>query len=173
MSKRLGSVKAGEKLRIVGYKAPEHYFIILFKKKAAYVDASGVQRTDDLQALITRTLETASGRSGEGAAGRLDNRTAKLQVLTLLYGEKAAKKMMEGKTWVGMTMEMVIQTLGEPKRRKRVDFSNIIKEHWEFPDGLDLYFENGILKAIGGLPPGVQPLEPPGVPPGKGCGYRE
>jgi hypothetical protein len=168
ISKRLGTVKAGDTIRILAYHPAEHFFSIRYKQRVAYVDASQVPRTEELQQLVIDTQKSASGNAlpTDAKASRLDNQTARLQVLTMLYGERAAKKILAGKTWVGMTKEMVVQSLGEPKRRRRVDFTNIIKEHWEYADGLDLYFENDLLKAIGGLPPGVQPLEPPGVPPG-------
>jgi hypothetical protein len=164
-SKKIATLKAGEKVLIVGYLPAEGFFAVQYKAKTGYVMATRIPRSAELDAVMARGNALAPAPA-KGTAPRLDNRAAKLQVLTMIYGRQTAAKLMEGKTWVGMSKEMVIQSIGEPKSVKKVVFSNIIKEHWKYADGLDLYFENDTLKAIGGLPPGIQPLEPTRIPPG-------
>jgi len=166
ISKRLGSIKAGDKLTVIGYRPHENFYTVRYKNKIGYVDARQVKQTDELSALIAETRSAAPDGAAQATGGPgIDELAAKRQVLTMLYGERSAERIMRGQTWVGMTKEMVLQSKGPPKSIRRVVFSNIIKEHWKFEDGADLYFENDILKAIGGVPPGLQPIEPPGVPP--------
>jgi len=176
-SKQLGSLKAGEALIVTGYRPLEKFYAVRFRNKPGYVDARQVPETEELAALIARTPGETAGASPR-AGGELDNVAAKRQVLTMLYGGRIAARIMERKTWVGMTKPMVIQSIGEPKSIKKVVFSNIIKEHWKYEDGTDLYFENDTLKAIGGLPPGIQPVEPTVIPPagdrsGEASGVKE
>jgi hypothetical protein len=167
LSKRLGTLRAGDRMEVVGYHPSEDFFSIRHKNKIAYVDAAQVPRTKALDVLISESKARAVQDPGktQGSRARIDNQAAKRQVLTQLYGERTAERIMQGKTWVGMTREMVIQSVGEPQSIKREVFSSIVKEHWKYANGPDLYFEDGILKAIGGPPPsGIQPSEPT-VPP--------
>lgn len=173
-SKRLGVLKAGDRMDVVGYHPSEDFFAVRYKNKIAYVDALRVPRTEALDALISETKARAAEKPGktEGSRTRIDNQAAKRQILTQLYGERTAEKIMQGKTWVGMTREMVIQSVGEPQSIKKVVFSSIVKEHWKYASGPDLYFENGILKAVGGVPPGIQPREPSGPPDADAVDWR-
>ena len=169
-SKRLGTIRAGQAVTILEYRADENIFSVRYKKTIGFVDAARIPRTNAVESLMAagKSMQVQPKDAPGAGPAKLDDRAAKRQVLTMLYGERAASRIMEGKTWIGMSKEMVIQSIGEPQSVRRVVFSNIIKEHWKYADGRDLYFENDALKAIGGLPPGIQPLEPTSRPPAAG-----
>ena len=155
-SQKLGKLKKGDTMYVTGYRPLENVYQVRYKQKTGYVDAARIKPAEALTALMEKAKAAP-------AAGRIDDREAKREVLTLLYGERIAARIMEGKAWVGMTKEMLIQSIGTPKSVKRLAFANLIKEQWQYEDGRTFYFENDKLAAIGGPPPGIQPRNPDGV----------
>ena len=157
LSQRITVLDPGTAIVVTGYKPTQKYFQIRYKKKTGYIDARDVKSTEELAHLIEQTSENSARPPKENSAkpsndSRAVDNAAKLKVLTMLYGEKAATRMMQKKVWKGMTKEMVIQALGEPKSVKRTVYDNVIKEQWEYEDGTLLFFDNNVLMAYGGPP---------------------
>ena len=157
LSQRLSILEPGAAILVTGYKPIEKYFQIRFKGKTGYIDSRDLKNTQALARLVEQSSKALafqpSSNSAEVSNRRnADEDAAKLKVLTLLYGEKVASKMMQKRVWKGMTKTMVIQAIGEPKSVKRTTYDNVIKEQWEYDDGTLLFFDNDILMAYGGPP---------------------
>ncbi len=155
LSQRVTILEPGTAIVVTGYR--QKYFQIKYKSKTGYVDARDLPNTAALARLVEQSSEPSDRQSGVNSdktsnGGRADDNAAKLKLLTLLYGEKAATRMMQKKVWKGMTKTMVIQSLGEPKSVKKTVYENVTKEQWEYEDGTLLFFDNDILMAYGGPP---------------------
>jgi len=59
------------------------------------------------------------------------------------YGTTIATKIINGQIWIGMTKEMLGESLGVPYDVNRSVYTNLIKEQWVY--GSDVYVENGIV----------------------------
>jgi hypothetical protein len=154
LSERLGVVDPGNTVVVTGFKAVERFYQVQFKGVTGYIEERGLKRNEALDRLVeeaVRVRETERPKAGPVKPGTV-NEAAKLKVLTILYGEKIAIRIMQKKVWRGMTKEMVLQSIGEPKSVKRTAFSNVIKEQWEYSDGTLLFFDNDTLMAYGGPP---------------------
>lgn len=60
------------------------------------------------------------------------------------YGSNMAARLIAGKIWKGMNVELVKDSWGSPEKINRVISGNIIKEEWIFKNTW-LYFENNSL----------------------------
>lgn len=166
LSKQLGVLEAGQTVKVTAYKTAEKFYQVQFKGGTGYIDARDLKRNEALDRLIEQAGKGSEAKpqpEKPSSRRRLSpaDEAAKQKVLTMLYGEKIASRIMQGKVWKGMTKEMVIQSLGEPKSVKRSVFSNVIKEQWEYEDGTLLFFDNDTLAAYGGPPREIQPNDVP------------
>jgi hypothetical protein len=68
----------------------------------------------------------------------------RMKTLTSRYGSTTAKRIIEGKIWMGMTKEMTRESRGDPEDINRTVGSWGVHEQWLY-NGTYLYFENGKL----------------------------
>lgn len=155
----------GDTIYVTAYHPKEKYYAVRIGERQGYVRASEFKSNPALEELKEKTLKDpqrigetpAPGQAGAAPKGLLDNETAKRQFLTMRYGARIANAVMKHEVWEGMTKEMVLLSLGKPKSVVRRVFSNLIKEQWEYDDGLYLFFDNDLLKSHGGPPWSTEP----------------
>lgn len=73
------------------------------------------------------------------------NYEAKKAKLIAAFGQENAKKILEGKIWLGMTANMAVQSWGRPEKINTTVGTFGKHEQWIYPNNEYLYFENDIL----------------------------
>jgi len=160
-SKKIATLKAGEKLLIVGYRQAEGLLAVQLQVEAGYVTASRIPKRR------TRRCDGSGNvvkpAPGEWAAPRLDNRAATAGPDHAV--RQADRRQAHGRQNLGRHDQSdVIQHW-----RAQVGQKGGVQQHDQrntgnTPTGRP-YFEERHAEGIGGLPPGIQPLEPTRIPP--------
>ncbi|WP_424962280.1 hypothetical protein [Ekhidna sp.] len=69
---------------------------------------------------------------------------SKIKRLTKKYDAKTATKLANSEIWIGMTSEMIIDSIGRPNDINRTVTSYGVREQWVYKD-IYLYLEDGVL----------------------------
>jgi len=113
------------------------YFKASYKGKVGFIAYGSLQENK-----LVRQIESEIKQK---KFEKIQKESPKLSRLIKQYGESTAKKLINGKIWIGMTDEMAREALGSPKDINRTTSSYGVREQWVYPYGKYLYFENGKL----------------------------
>jgi hypothetical protein len=110
------------------------YFKASYKEKVGYISYSSLAGNETLKKIVNKEIE---------------NENPRLAQLAKKYGTYNAERILNGQYWIGMTPQMVRESIGKPDDVNKSTGAWGINEQWIYwKKELYLYFENGKLTTI-------------------------
>lgn len=146
-ARNIGFIKKGDTLKVYRKVYQDLFENFLKSTDTGFIYLKYLNSSDDLIFLL-KEFETEKD-SIQGVQNKIYQKEneAKKAKLIASYGAANAKKILEGKIWLGMTANMAIQSWGRPEKINTTSGTFGKHEQWIYPNNVYLYFENNILTA--------------------------
>ncbi|GAB4286428.1 MAG: hypothetical protein Kow0068_12020 [Marinilabiliales bacterium] len=135
----LALIKEGEQVTVLN----EHvglYLKVIYKGKTGYLNYSSLNTNTEIDNIISD--KTVDNTKTQTIVRTVDTSDPKYKRLASLYGKDNAVKIINHELWKGMSMGMVIESIGKPNEKKSVNTLDGLKETWIYPDK-EVVFLNG------------------------------
>jgi len=133
-----------------GFDRKSGYYMVEYDTLSGYVSFMDVETLDERD----KRLEIEQERREEVAQKRVEDtkrraeaaqlKKAREQRLNEKYGTYVTSKILDGKIWLRMTNEMVVESWGNPSKKNKSVGSWGVKEQWIYSSAY-LYISNGVL----------------------------
>jgi len=150
-AKNLGRVEVGETVHVIGYE--KYWFKIIHRTGYGYVFHDWVRGGPELNYLKEDAISREKSLKEEQNRQRIAQKQQdeekyaqqRKQRLINQYGPTIANRILSSKIWIGMTKEMLQESLGSPYDINRTVTANHVSEQWVYSQGNYVYLDNNIV----------------------------
>ena len=105
------------------------------------------KRSKQIESVINTPDSLESGSYKDDRQAQVLTAEQRVEVMVSKYGKNKGRLIADGKVWASISMEMAVDSWGEPQQIQKSETSNGITEKWLYADGRYLFFKNGRLQS--------------------------
>jgi len=99
------------------------------------------------QVLVEKEIEKQQQKRANEIEKEIEKEENRKRSIISKYGENHGNLILQNKIWIGMTQEMLLESLGKPQRINTTETATLIRNQFIFI-GRYVYTENGIVTTI-------------------------
>jgi len=146
MSNTIVNIPAGANIQV--FREQQNlYFKASYNNQTGYISYSTIDDNQEIDDFLSgKTAAPKTTVTSTTIIRQVDKDDPKYQKLLGLYGAETAIKIINGELWQGMSIGMVVESIGQPNSKDSKREPDGVKETWFYND-LSLNFHNGELKS--------------------------
>lgn len=144
LSNEIARIKEGESITV--YR--EHvglYLKVSYMGKTGYLSYSSISNNTEVDKILTSD-ENQTTNNSTTTINSVDLNDPKYKRLEKLYGKEKAMKIMNGELWKGMSYGQVIEALGQPTNKEKVNTLDGVQETWVYPNKKAIFLNGELNK---------------------------